>query len=454
MAFACSLTRRSRLAVVTALALLPALLHGNADAQLFFATHPQPGFAVGPLFIQGMVGPDRPDVAVEIIFSLVIPADRSALEFEQDLFVLWPGDVRAPASVGDADPTLIRTVEAHGFSVLEAGRLPLVAQRHFEPVGGGEPVAGGAPFVTFVRSGGPLGLTAPATYIRVPWTPRLANPAWLMSIQLTAPDLLRPRPTTWVSRIFAGPREILTLSFGDVGPPAAFAMYFGQRDRVIPLRPPARLLVNFAAADRLAIDEIAPPSSRREPSQSLDNTVLVSRFLEPGDTISPQALTVQFGYFSRLQSWGPVVIPALFFALGNVAGVLIRAIAERLRRRLAGRVQVGRRWVGRAGRDSGPVLSRERLAQLVPGETTYEEVVARCGRPSEEREGLATPGRKTLIYRGRRDVPQRRWSWGWLATVSHWDVEHHEVEITVEGRIVQDIQARVRRARMPDPSAA
>jgi hypothetical protein len=149
-----------------------------------------------------------------------------------------------------------------------------------------------------------------------------------------------------------------------------------------------------------------------------------------------------------------VVIPALFFALGNVAGVLIRAGVERLRRRLAGRVQVGRRWGGLVGRESGVVLSRERLAQIVPGETTYEDVVTRCGRPSEEREGLATPGRKTLTYRGRRDVPQRRWSWGWLATVSHWDVEYHEVEIAVEAGIVQDIQARVRRARMPDPSAA
>jgi hypothetical protein len=275
-----------------------------------------------------------------------------------------------------------------------------------------------------------------------------------MNLQLTAPDLLRPKPTTWVSRTLAGPRQILTLSFGDIGPPAAFAMYFGQRDRVIPISPPARLLANFTAADHLAIDEIAPPSSRREPSQSLDNTALVSRFLETGDGISSQALTVQFGYFSTLQSWGPVVIPALFFALGNVAAVLVRALVEQLRRRLAGRVQVGRRWAGRAGRETGAVLSRERLAQIVPGETPYAEVVARCGRPTEEREGLATPGRKTLIYRGRRDVPQRRWSWGWLATVSHWDVEHHEVEITVASGIVQDIQARVRRARIGDPNAA
>ncbi len=70
-----------------------------------------------------------------------------------------------------------------------------------------------------------------------------------------------------------------------------------------------------------------------------------------------------------------------------------------------------------------------------------------CGREVEEREDFATPRRKALVYRGRREVPHRRWAWSWLAAVSHWDVERHEVEITLDNGIVQDIQVRVGRSR-------
>ena len=65
----------------------------------------------------------------------------------------------------------------------------------------------------------------------------------------------------------------------------------------------------------------------------------------------------------------------------------------------------------------------------------------------EVREDLAMPHRKTLIYRGRRDVPHRQWAWSWLAAVSYWDVERHEVEIVVEDGLVQNIQVRVDRSR-------
>ena len=43
---------------------------------------------------------------------------------------------------------------------------------------------------------------------------------------------------------------------------------------------------------------------------------------------------------------------------------------------------------------------------------------------------------------------QRR-SFGRLATVSHWDIEHHEVTIDFEGDLVTDLQAHVRRSRSP-----
>jgi hypothetical protein len=51
-------------------------------------------------------------------------------------------------------------------------------------------------------------------------------------------------------------------------------------------------------------------------------------------------------------------------------------------------------------------------------------------------------------------VPRRRQVLGWLATVLHWDVEEHEVEIELERDVVRDVQARVRRSRLESPETA
>ena len=40
------------------------------------------------------------------------------------------------------------------------------------------------------------------------------------------------------------------------------------------------------------------------------------------------------------------------------------------------------------------------------------------------------------------------------ATVSGWDVEHHEVELVLERGVVQDVQARVRRTHLAQPEEA
>jgi hypothetical protein len=305
----------------------------------------------------------------------------------------------------------------------------------------------GAPFVSVVRTGGPMGLSPAATYIRIPWSPRLANQAWLMSLHFTARGLVKPKPTTWLGRTVSGSRSTLALGFNDVGAPAMFSMYYWQRDNALPVTSPARLVASFAGADRLAVDQMFPPEARREPSPSRPGTDLVSLFLTSAEGLTPQVLRVEFGYFSRLQSWGPVLIPALFFALGNAVGGLMRGVAEQLYRRLAGGLQVGRHRASATGLDTGPVIPRDRLAAIVPGETTVEQVLRLCGPEVEEREDLAMPRRKTLVYRGRRDVPHRRWGWSWLAAVSYWDVERHEVEITTEDGVVQNIQVRIDRAR-------
>ena len=150
-------------------------------------------------------------------------------------------------------------------------------------------------------------------------------------------------------------------------------------------------------------------------------------------------------------------MPTLFFLLGNLAGVLVRTVAERVGRRLSGRVHFGPPGKVRPARDTGVILSRETLARIAPGVTTSEEVVTLCGPDAEQFEQLAAPGRRTLVYRGRRVLPQGRRMLRWFTTVSLWDIEHHEVEIQLEREVVSDVRATVRRSRQlaskpPEPA--
>jgi hypothetical protein len=109
-----------------------------------------------------------------------------------------------------------------------------------------------------------------------------------------------------------------------------------------------------------------------------------------------------------------------------------------------------------AGRAEGALLSRETLAQIVPGRTRHEEVLALCGHDTlEEQVRLGAPERRTLVYRGRQVVPKRERRLLWLlSSVSDWELEEQEVEIALERGVVQDVQVRVRRARLPHPDTA
>jgi hypothetical protein len=107
----------------------------------------------------------------------------------------------------------------------------------------------------------------------------------------------------------------------------------------------------------------------------------------------------------------------------------------------------------RAGRDprAGVIVPRETLERIVPGQTTRDEVLRLCGTEVERQEQFPGSGRTTLIYRGRRLLPEFRRIFGWLSTVRHWDVERHEVRIEIDGDIVRDVRADVRRYRLgPD----
>ena len=435
-------------------ALLSLAAPGAAHAQLFLATKPDPAFAIGPLFIQASVTPALGNIGVEVLFSVDVPANRSGADIEQDLFLLWPSAVVPDPAVGNPDPALERYLGDRGFSVIDSGRLPLAARNLYRTGADSAPerLAGGAPFATFVRDVGPLGLSSPATWVRIPWNPRFANKVYLIELRLTTRGLVKDKPATWVERTFWGARHRVSLSFNETRHRAVFPLYFQNRERVIRLGDdPAQLIVNFADADHLKVDEMSPQSARRQLSETLESTDTISLFLDRSEGITPQVLSVQFGYFTGLQSWAPVLIPTLFFVLGNVAGVLVRNVAERLSKRWAGRVLFWRASSQARVRQQGTVLDPATLQQIVPGVTTTEEVRRLCGPDAEEQSRLTSPERRRLVYRGRRIVPRRRRAFGWLSTVAHWDVERHEVDIELERDVVRDVQARVTRSRLSAP---
>jgi hypothetical protein len=424
---------------------------------VFLASRPNPEFTIGPLFVRGTVTPALGSVTVDVLFSVVVPPRRSAGEIEQDLFLLWPGAIKGTGGLGGADRALAQYVEQRGFSVIDEGRLPYFAQNLYrmDSETPSETVPGGAPFVTFIRQGGALGLTSPASYVRIPWNPKLPNPAVLMGLRLTFDDVVKPKKASWLENAVWGPRHRIALSFNDVRPRGLFPLYLEQRNRLVRLADqPSQLLLHFADADHLKIDEVFPQSSTRHLHEELESTQVVSLFLDTSEGVTPQVLSVQFGYFTDWQAWTPILIPMLFFILGNIAGPLVVAVLKSVVRNVKARVQIGRGAQGRPERETGVVLDRATLAHIVPGETTYEDVLRLGGRDVEEREQFGAAGRRTLIYRGRRTVPRRKRTFGWFATVAHWDVEDHEVEIELDGDRVSDVQARVRRSRLTDPQGA
>ena len=436
------------------IALLLAAAPGIADGQVFLASRSNPEFTLGPLFVRATVTPELGAVTLDVLWSLVIPPTTSGGAIAQDLFLLWPNSVDGDSTAGPPDPALAAYVKTRGFTPIMEGRLPLFAQSLYR-IGEElppEPIRGGAPFVTFVRQSGPLGLTAPVTYVRIPWTPLLANRTFLMNLRMELTDLVKQRKATWIEDAFWGPQHSISVTFNDVRPRALFPVYFEHRDRVVRLADdPSQLIVNFRDAEHLKIYEIFPRTAGRRRSETLESTEEISLFLDSSEGISPQVLTAQFGYFRGMRSWAPVLIPIVFFALGNLAMPLFMMIARRAGAQLASRVQFG---PGDAARQTGVMLSRDTLARIVPGTTTYDQVLRLCGGAPEQHEQLTTPDRRTVVYRGRRVGPQHRRRFGWLATVGGWSVEQHEVEITLERDVVTDVQARVRRSPLTPPATS
>ena len=265
-----------------------------AGAQLFFSDAPSPDLRIAPLTIRAAVTPAPGPVQVRILFSVTAPAGAAV----SDLYLLWPGEVKGDPALGARDPALAQAVTALRFDVVEEGRLPLRA-RQVSGEGGAaarEPVPGGAPYVTFVQTGGALGLSAPATWIRIPASPRLADADWLMTLEIPSLSVVKPKPTSWIERWFLGERRLLAISFNEARGRPLRRMYLAQRDRVVRLGDaPAEMTVSFSEADHLKIDSIAPTTAVRGLSETAESTETVALFLDTGEGSTPQRLNVQYG---------------------------------------------------------------------------------------------------------------------------------------------------------------
>jgi hypothetical protein len=244
------------------------------------------------------------------------------------------------------------------------------------------------------------------TYIKIPWTPKLADQLAVVTLVLPLRGLISPKATTWLDEFFWGRRQVITIGFGDLGPPALglFSLYYERRDRVVHLaREYSLLIANFGDSDHLKIEEITPAMAVRRQSRVRAGGEVVALTLLPSQDTTAQSLRVQFHYFSGRINWRPVVISALILLVTNFAGVLMFStdMSRRLKRR-----RRRRRFATVTASTNGSGPSRESLVRLIPAGTRYDEVVAQFGRPDEEHERVTPPGRRTMIYRGMNDGEQ------------------------------------------------
>ena len=438
-------SRSARLAVALALLIgAPAA----AEAQVFLGSRPHPTFTVGPLFVVANVRPDLSPVTVTISWGLTPALGRRMHEVEaQDLFLLWPNEVVEGTTAGAADPALTRELEESGFSVLTSGRLALGSRDRMQMGTGtpATPLPEVASFATFVRRGG-TAQVGPATYIKIPWTPKLADPLGVIVLTLSSRGLVTPKPATWFEEAFWGRRWVLSAGFGDVGSPVnpLFPLYFEHRDRVVRLgREYAVAIANFSDADHLRIEEIGPASATRRPSRLRAGAEIVTMPLTSNEGVVPQMLKVQFSYFAGAIAWRPILVSLLLLALGNLAGLILlsRDVNQFLRRRLHVRQRAEPEFTRSAGGSLPPSVAE----RIVPGSTTEAEVRALCGRPDEEGQRRGPRQRRMLIYRGIRRLPRSRRRLGRLATVAAWEQEEHELAIELDGDRVSAVESRLRR---------
>src|SRR4029078_6352803 len=93
-----------------------------------------------------------------------------------------------------------------------------------------------ASFATFTRRNA-TAQVGPASYIKIPWTAKLADPQAGTVLTLSVRGLTTPKPATWYEETFWGRRWVLAAGFGDIGSTVSplFPLYFEDRDRVVGL---------------------------------------------------------------------------------------------------------------------------------------------------------------------------------------------------------------------------
>ena len=377
-----------------------------SEGQVFLASEPNPDFMIGPLFVAANVSPGLGPVTVNLSWSLTTKSGRRALDVGQDLYLLWPGEIAQDTAPGPADPAVVREIERRGFAVAGSGRLMLRTRDRMQ-VGTaalGEPIDVAASYVSFARAGSQSGAV---TYIKIPWTPRLADPLSLVALALPLRGLVVPKVGTWLDELFWGRRYVLTTGFGDLGPPALglFALYYERRDRVVHLaREYSLVIANFGDSDHLKIEEISPATAVRRQSRVRAGGEVVALTLLPSEDITAQSLRVQFQYFGGRINWRPVIVSAIVILVTNFAGVLI--LSKDVSRRIRRRIRARRRFAVSPASRNGTAPSRETVGALIPAGSSYDDVVARLGRPDAEHERVTPPGRRTMIYRGTNGTGQ------------------------------------------------
>jgi len=412
--------RRALLGALAAAIALPSV----CAAQVFLASEPHPEFAVGPLFLIANVRPDR-SVTVNLSFSLTPQPGVSIAALRQDLFLLWPAEIAESTAPGPPDPGLARNLSEQ-FSIVGGGRLQLRARdRTLVGTGQlGDVLPEVASYVTVTRRGSLANQVSPVSYVKIPWTPKLADPLSVTTLVMPMRGLVAPKPASWVAETFWGRRWILTIGFGDLGSPVmpVYALYFDHRDRVVRLgREYSQIIASFSDSDHLLIDQMEPAAATRRPSRVRAGAELVSLVLTPVEGITPQTLKVQFSYFTGRIAWRPIVVAGALLLLSNVAGAIMFG------REMFGVVRSRRRARAAAGRLRAEWLTGDAQAVLLVGTATYDDIVARWGPPDEDRERLSTPGRRIIVYRARKDG------------------QGHEVEIEITDGRVTEIERRVYR---------
>jgi hypothetical protein len=116
--------RRFAWSLAVALLLAPV----PAQAQLFLASRPEPPFTVGPLMVSATVREEIGPVPVVVTWSLLLPPDRRAADVAQDIYLLWPGEIRNDDPAQKPDAALARYVTERGFDVIGEGRAGLLAR--------------------------------------------------------------------------------------------------------------------------------------------------------------------------------------------------------------------------------------------------------------------------------------------------------------------------------------